>query len=141
MIVLGLDVGDKRVGVAISDAENILASPLTTIERSVDDAITVQAIVDIVMNRKVERVIAGLPYSLSGAVGPQANRTLAFIEKLSQSTTVPVETRDERLSTVAAQRMLRQTGKKGAQMKAQIDAAAAAYILQGYLDILRMSEQ
>jgi len=141
MIVLGLDVGDKRVGVAISDAENILASPLTTIERSVDDAITVQAIVDIVMNRKVERVIAGLPYSLSGAVGPQANRTLAFIEKLSQSTSVPVETRDERLSTVAAQRMLRQTGKKGAQMKAQIDAAAAAYILQGYLDILRMSEQ
>jgi putative holliday junction resolvase len=141
MIVMGLDVGDKRIGVAISDAENILATPLTTIERSADDAVTVQTIIDIVTNRKVERIIAGLPYSLNGTIGPQATRTLSFIEKLSQSTDIPVETRDERMSTVAAQQMLRQSGKNSMQMKGKIDSAAAAYILQGYLDILRMTEQ
>jgi len=141
MIVLGLDVGDKRVGVAISDAENILASPLTTIERSADDSVAVKSIIDIVSNRKVDRIIAGLPYSLNGTLGPQAKRTLSFIESLSQSTDVPVETRDERMSTVAAQQLLRQSGKNSMQMKGKIDAAAAAYILQGYLDILRMSEQ
>ena len=141
MIVLGLDVGDKRIGVAISDAENILATPLTTIERSSEDAAALKAIADIIRERKVEMVIAGLPYSLNGTIGPQAARTLSFIEVLARNIDVPVETRDERMSTVAAQQMLRQSGKNSMQMKGKIDSAAAAYILQGYLDILRASMQ
>jgi len=141
MIVLGLDVGNKRIGVAISDAENILATPLATIERTDEDETVLKAITDIVRDRRVERIIAGLPYSLNGTIGPQAARTLSFIEKLSGNVDVPVETRDERMSTVAAQQMLRQSGKNSLQMKGKIDSAAAAYILQGYLDILRASQQ
>ena len=141
MIVLGLDVGNKRIRVAISDAENILATPLVTIERTAEDEIALKAITDIVRDRRVERIIVGLPYSLNGTIGPQATRVLLFIEKLSGNVDVPVETRDERMSTVAAQQMLRQSGKNSLQIKGKIDSAAAAYILQGYLDILRASQQ
>jgi putative Holliday junction resolvase len=128
---LGLDIGDKRIGVALSDPDGILASPLTIINRS-DESLDIEAIVDIIKSQEVERVIVGLPYSLDGSLGEQANKVKAFTQKLASRIQVPLEYRDERLTTVMAERLGRAGGKK--RGKTRDDAQAAALILQGYLD-------
>lgn len=132
---LGLDVGDRRIGVAISDPGQILASPLTTIVRE-DDDIAVAKIVEIVNKYEAQRIIIGLPYSLDGNIGKQANKVKTFAEKLSKCTEAIVEFRDERLSTVAVDHLLIEAGIKSQKRKDRRDAAAAAFILQGYLDSL-----
>ena len=111
---LGLDVGDRRIGVALSDPEGILASPLTIINCQ-DKKTGVEAIVDIINQNQVGQVIAGLPRSMDGSIGWQAEKVQAFIEELRNHTEVPVEFRDERLSTVSAKRLMqgvRKTRKK-----------------------------
>jgi putative Holliday junction resolvase len=129
---LGLDIGDRRIGVALSDPDGILASPLTIINRS-DESLDIEAIVDIVNRQEVGRVIVGLPYSLDGSLGEQAEKVKAFTRKLASRIQVPLEYRDERLTTVMAER-LGQAGGKKTKRKAGHDAQAAALILQGYLD-------
>ena len=133
---MGLDVGDRWIRVALSDPLGILASPLTRIERT-DDEAAVKAIADLVRKHEARAVVAGLPYSLNGNVGPQAVRVHDFLQKLAQSLTVPVETSDERLSTVVATQGMIAAGASRASRKGKIDAAAAALILQWYLDRLR----
>lgn len=135
---LGLDIGDRRIGVAISDPEQILASPLTTIVRDDDDK-AIDNIVDIVNKYEVQRIVIGLPYSLNGKIGEQAYKVKTFVEKLSKCTKVNIEFRDERLSTVAVTHLLIEAGmkKKNRKIKERRDAAAAAFILQGYLDSLK----
>jgi putative Holliday junction resolvase len=128
---LGLDIGERRIGVALSDPDGILASPLTIINRS-DESLDIEAIIDIIKSQEVERVIVGLPYSLDGSLGEQANKVKAFTQKLASRIPVPLEYRDERLTTVMAERLGRAGGKK--RGKARDDAQAAALILQGYLD-------
>lgn len=135
MRILGLDVGDRRIGVAISDPGQILASPLTTIVRE-DDDIAVAKIVEIVNKYEAKRIIIGLPYSMDGNIGKQANKVKIFAEKLSKCTEAIVEFRDERLSTVAVDHLLIEAGIKSQKKKDRRDAAAAAFILQGYLDSL-----
>ncbi len=130
---LGLDIGDKRIGVALSDPEEILASPLTTIFRA-DDKTTLDAIVKLVDSHQVQRVVVGLPYSLDGSMGNQANKVRSFIEQLSKCIEVDIEVLDERLSTVTAENLLIEAGIKSGRRKERRDAAAAAVILQGYLD-------
>jgi putative Holliday junction resolvase len=139
MRTLGLDVGDSRIGVAISDPEEILASPLVTITRDNDDN-AIYTIVELVNKHKVERIVVGLPYSLDGNIGRQASRVIEFIEKLSKNTSAEIETRDERLSTVAAGHLLAEAGIKSTRAKSRRDAAAAAFILQGYLDSLKVCD-
>ncbi len=139
MRTLGLDIGDKRIGVAISDPEEILASPLVTIIRDSDDT-AIDAIVKLVDKHGVERIVVGLPYSLNGNIGKQASRVMDFIEKLSKFTRADIKTRDERLSTVAVERLLAEAGIKSARAKSRRDAAAAAFILQGYLDSLKVCD-
>jgi putative holliday junction resolvase len=134
---LGLDVGDKRIGVAISDADQILASPLTTIVRENDD-LTMSSIIELIDKYEVKKIIIGFPYSLNGTISKQAEKVQAFAEKLSQYTKVTIQLRDERLSTVAVDRLLIATGMKSQKRKEQRDAAAAAFILQGYLDSLKI---
>ena len=133
---LGLDIGDRRIGVAISDPEQILASPLTTIVRE-DDDIAVGKIVEIVNKYEVQRIVIGLPYSLDGNIGRQASKVKTFVEKLSKCTKADIELRDERLSTVAINHLLIEAGIKSRERKERRDAAAAAFILQGYLDSLK----
>ena len=133
---LGLDIGDRRIGVAISDPEQILASPLVTIVRDDDDK-AIEAIVALVNKYEVQRIIIGFPYSLNGNVGKQANKVQAFADKLSQHTKADIQLRDERLSSVAVDRLLVEAGMKSKKRKEQRDAAAAAFILQGYLDSLK----
>ena len=136
MRVLGLDIGDKRIGVALSDPQGLLASALTIIERR-DSAADIQAILNLVEKHGVERIIIGLPLSLDGSIGQQAEKVQAFAKMLGQEVDVPVESWDERLSTVAAERLLIEVGARRAKRKKHRDAIAASFILQGYLDRLR----
>jgi putative Holliday junction resolvase len=137
MRTLGLDVGDKRIGVAISDPGEILASPLAIITRE-DDKKAIADIIKLVDQYDVERIVVGLPYSLDGSIGRQANKVMDFAERLSKHTKTSMEVWDERLSTVAVERLLREAGSKKARKRANQDAAAAAFILQGYLDSLKV---
>lgn len=137
---LGLDIGDRRVGVAISDIEGILASPLETIA-NVDDDKTIVAILKLVTKYEVQHIVIGLPYSLDGSIGQQANKVMTFIDKLSKYTEIDISTQDERLSTVEAKHLLMQAGTKGDKIKLKRDAAAATLILQRYLDNLEICDQ
>jgi putative Holliday junction resolvase len=138
---LGLDVGDRRIGVALSDPLGVLASPLSVFERK-DDAADIDFILRLVKEHGVGRVIVGLPQSMNGMIGAQAEKVKSLAEKLKQSLHIPVEFRDERLTTVNAQRMLQEAGRKKSQnrRKGEYDAAAAAIILQSYLNEARPLE-
>ena len=127
---LGLDIGDKRIGVALSDPQGILASPLTIINCQ-NEAADIETIIDIVNQHQVGRVIVGLPRSMNGSLGKQAEKVMAFVRSLGKQTIIPIEFRDERLSTVSARRLMRETKKKKVRHD---DAIAAALILQAYLD-------
>ncbi len=127
---LGLDIGDRWIGVAMSDPQGILASPHTIIRRT-DESSGINAILAIIDQNQVGAVVVGLPLSLKGSIGSQAEKVQSFVQELSAHTKVPIEYRDERLTTVEAQRLMRMT-KKG--RKDRDDAVAAALILQEYLD-------
>ena len=133
MRCLGLDIGDRRIGVALSDPEGILASPLTVIER-IEDSQALAAIIEIINKQDVGQVIVGLPRSLDGSLGRQAAKVKDFADRLAGQIKVPLEYRDERLTTVMAQRLKRASSGKKTRQKARYDAQAAALILQGYLD-------
>ena len=129
---LGLDVGDRWIGVAISDPGGILATPLAVVERT-SERQDKAAIADIIRRHQVAKVIVGLPVSMDGSIREQAEKVKSFVHNLSTEVGVPVEFRDERLSTVSARRLMRATGKKSTRRNRD-DANAAAVILQGYLD-------
>ncbi len=130
---LGLDIGDKWIGVALSDPQGLLASPLTIINRR-DETTDITAITDIVSQHQVGQIIVGLPRSMDGSLGQQAEKVKVFTQGLRSHTNVPVEFRDERLTTVSAKRLMRAAETKRNRRKARDDAIAAALILQGYLD-------
>jgi len=130
---LGLDIGDKRIGVALSDPQGILASPLTIINRRNDRA-DIEAIIAIVSQNQVGQIIVGLPLSMDGRVGTQAEKVKIFTRELSNHIQVPVEFRDERLSTVSVKRLMQAVRRT---RKTRHDAMAAALILQSYLDEVR----
>ena len=123
---------------ALSDPQGMLASPLTIIHRQ-DEAADIAAVSRIIEQNQVERVIVGLPISMNGSIGRQAEKVKAFTRQLCEQIHVPVEFRDERLTTVAAQRLMQITGSKKSRKKDRHDdAVAAAFILQGYLDEKRV---
>ena len=130
---MGLDIGDKRIGVALSDPLGILASPLTIIDHR-DERLDIEAITNIINQHQVKQIIVGLPRSMNGSIGKQAEKVQTFTQRLCQHTEVPVEFRDERLSTVSAKRLIKATSGKKSKKTVRDDAIAAAFILQGYLD-------
>lgn len=132
MRVLGLDIGDRWIGAALSDPMGIIATPLTIIERKTDEG-ALAAILDIVKENEVGLVVAGVPYSMDGQAGEQAEKAKSFTEKLTQSLEVPVKCCDERLSTYEAQQKIKESGKKKKRPERD-DAVAAAVILQSYLN-------
>ena len=133
MRVLSLDVGDKRIGVAISDPSQVLARSLKVIQRSSrqDDF---AAVAQLVKEYEVERVVVGYPRSLDGTVGGQAEKVERYAEGLAEALDVPVLLWDERFSTVSAERLMREAGLRGKKQRERVDAVAAAVILQDYLD-------
>jgi putative Holliday junction resolvase len=135
---LGVDVGSVRVGVAISDPDGILATPLVTLRRDLDGAADVAQLADLVREHGVIEVVVGLPRSLSGRIGPAAELAQAYAAALGMRLApVPVRLADERLTTVVASRTLSQRGVKGKRQRAVVDQAAAVLILQDWLDANR----
>ena len=131
--ILSLDIGDRRIGVAMSDTLGILATPLTIIDRKKDE-LDITAIIDLVKKHDAGLILAGLPRTLNSSIGQQAEKVQSFVEKLKQQTYVPIEFRDERFTTVDAQRLMREAGTRKKKGKTHDDAAAAAVLLQAYLD-------
>jgi putative Holliday junction resolvase len=133
MRILGLDVGERRIGVAAADERVRVALPIAVIERR-DLPADLDAIARLVQEQGAEAVVVGLPISLNGSLGPQAQVVKAFGQDLAARLALPIEYWDERLSTVEAQRRLASAGHRGPKAKARRDALAAAIVLQGYLD-------
>ena len=129
--ILGIDFGRARIGLAISDELRLLAHPLETIPANKD---SVKRISEIVRDRKIDKVVVGIPRHMSGEIGAAANEALEFATKLRERLPCAVETWDERLTTVAANRALRDSGKKTRDTRKFVDQVAAQMILQGYLD-------
>ena len=134
--VLGLDLGDARIGVAISDPERRLAVPLGTVHVGQPPG-ELKAIAALVSQHEVVQVVLGHPRSMSGASGARAGHAEAFAEALRAILAVPVSLQDERLSTVEAERALRDAGVSGRDRRRVVDRTAAAVILQGWLDAHR----
>ncbi len=132
--VLGIDLGSRRIGVAVSDATGVLASPLTVLERSGDLAADHRALAKLVREEEAERVVVGLPLSLSGAVGPAARAALEEAAAMADVVGVPVETFDERLTTVSANRSMMEQQLKARARRRIIDKVAAAVMLQAWLE-------
>jgi putative Holliday junction resolvase len=131
MSVLGLDVGEKRIGVAL--AQGSIAVPLTVIQR-VEEEVDLQQVISMAHEHSVDIIVVGLPRSMDGSIGAQAEIVLELAAALGNITNMPVDTYDERLSTVEAERLMREAGTKRGKRKQNVDAMAAAVILQGYID-------
>ncbi|MEY3990897.1 MAG: hypothetical protein RI985_1978 [Chloroflexota bacterium] len=131
--VMALDVGERRVGVAMSDLSQTLASPYTTLLAH-PQAVLFQKIQQLIVNEEVVELVIGLPISLNGQEGPQAQRIRQFITAISTCVSIPLHTCDERYTTAEAQRIMIEAGLRPEQRKAKIDEVAASIILQDYLN-------
>jgi putative Holliday junction resolvase len=134
--IMGLDVGDKRIGIAISDETAIIASPRETLERR-GNRKDIAHLLSLAEREEVSEILVGMPFSLDGSSGPQAEKVSRFIEALRAATEIPVATWDERLSTVGAERALLEADVSRAKRRGAVDRVAAALILQSYLDARR----
>lgn len=132
--VLGVDLGSRRIGVAVSDSRRSVATGVTVLARNADRRVDHEALAGIVDSYDAVMVVVGLPLSLSGATGPAAGGVLEEVGQLRRALKVPVETVDERYTTVVASRAMRATGRKAKAQRSAIDAAAAQVLLQGWLD-------
>lgn len=133
--VLGLDLGDARIGVAISDDDRRMAVPLGTIHTGAPADL--KAVAKLVDEHAATTVVVGLPLSMSGERGPAAAKADAFADALRSILSVPVELQDERLSTVEAERGLRDAGVSGRERRNVVDRTAATVILQAWLNATR----
>ena len=132
--VVGLDLGARRIGVAVSDPTGTVASPHEVLERTGNREAEHAAIARIVQELGAERVVVGLPLSLSGGSGPAAEAASEEAEALAKVVGVPVETSDERFTTVTAQRSLIEGNVRRRDRKGSVDKVAAAVMLQSWLD-------
>lgn len=139
MRILGLDHGERRIGVAISDPTGIFARPLVVLERGRKLKTTMTEIAALVREHEVTEVVVGLPLSMSGEFGTKAKEVRAFVIRLREVLSVPVVEWDERLTTVAAERALIEGGVRRERRRSVIDKTAAALILGGYLDHRRVT--
>ena len=131
--ILCIDLGDKRIGTAISDEFGLTAQPHEVFERK-NASFVFSIILDIIDSFQIGEIIVGMPFNMNGSIGPQAQKALAFIEKLKHKVQVPINQWDERLSSCAAEKTLIEANIKRRKRKKIIDKMAAQYILQGYLD-------
>ena len=134
---LGLDLGSKRIGVALSDSSGLIANPYTVIQRSPHHSEDHRRIAAIVSEEEVDVVVVGLPLNMDGSRGPAARAAMAECTVLATVLGVPVETSDERRSTVAADAVLMQSGMRAPDRRKVVDKVAATVILQGWLDARR----
>nr|WP_154337413.1 Holliday junction resolvase RuvX [Paracoccus sp. S-4012] len=133
--LIGLDLGTKTIGVAVSDGLRRVASPLKTLKR-VKFTADAAAVLALIEERGLAGIVLGLPLNMDGSEGPRAQSTRAFARNLERLTALPIAFWDERLSTVAAERAMLEADLSRARRAVAIDAVAAGYILQGMLDRL-----
>lgn len=140
MRLLGLDYGSKTVGVAVSDPLGLTAQGVETIWRKQENKLrqTLSRIEELILEYQVERIVLGYPKNMNNTIGERAVKSLEFKEKLEKRTGLPVVMWDERLTTVEAERTLRETGVRRENRKQYLDQMAAVLILQGYLDRMSM---
>jgi putative Holliday junction resolvase len=129
--ILGIDHGDVRIGIALSDPTEFLASPLCVVEST---NAGIDRIVALIAEHEAEKIVVGLPRNMDGSYGAATEKVRKFIEKLKAKTDVPVFEWDERMSTVSAHHALREAGLDGKRRKGVVDKVAAQIILQNYLD-------
>lgn len=133
MRILGLDIGDKTIGVAVSDLMGWTAQGIEVIKRT-DENQDLQRLQQIVQQYEVESIVAGLPKNMNGTIGPQGEKVQHFAQKIKDTINLPLEFWDERLTTVAAEKLLIGADVSRGKRKKVIDKMAAGFILQGYLD-------
>ncbi|EQE12994.1 hypothetical protein QAO_1231 [Clostridioides difficile CD3] len=131
--IMGLDVGDKTIGVAVSDLMGLTAQGVKTIKR-VGKKKDIEELKAIIKEKQVNKIVSGLPKNMNGTLGPQGEKVIKFCELVKAETGIDVEFWDERLSTVAAERALLEADVSRQKRKKVIDMLAAVIILQGYLD-------
>lgn len=132
--ILGIDYGNKRVGIAVSDALGWTAQPLTTLKQQGHQKLLAE-IKEYIEKYQVEKIVVGMPYSMDGSRGKRAEITQAFINFLENNLAIPVEIQDERLTTSQAENILLEADLSRKDRKDVIDKVAAALILQSYLDL------
>ena len=142
MRILGLDFGSKTVGVAVSDGLLLTAQGVETIERKDENKLrkTCARIEELIAEYEITEIVLGLPKNMNNTEGERVEKTKAFGEMLERRTGLPVHYWDERLTTVAAEQILMESGVRRENRKAVIDKVAAGLILQGYLDCLKTKE-
>jgi putative Holliday junction resolvase len=133
MRFLGLDIGSKRIGLALSDELGITAQGLATLNRTTPGN-DIRKLLEIVRQHKVEKIVIGLPKNMNGTLGKSAEQVLTFIQEMKVKTAIPVDVWDERLSTIAVTRTLVSANVSRRRRKEVVDKLAAVYILQGFLD-------
>ncbi|HWM19562.1 MAG TPA: Holliday junction resolvase RuvX [Ilumatobacteraceae bacterium] len=137
MRALGVDLGSKRIGIAVSDPSGTIASPLTVVHRSSSRRRDLDAIARIATDEDVDTIVVGLPLTMRGEVGQAAEAAIAEAARLATVVGVPVETHDERLTTVTAERSMIDAGMRGEERRRVVDKVAAAVMLQSWLDTRR----
>ena len=140
MRILGIDLGEKRIGISISDELGITAQGLPTI-KSANEIEDLKNIKEIIDQYGVEKIVLGLPINMNGSLGEQAKKAISFAEKLKSSFQLPVELEDERLTTSKAEKFLIETDRSRKKRKKVIDKMSAIIILQSFLDRKKMSKE
>ncbi len=140
MRILAVDPGSRRVGLAISDPTGTIASPLTVVQAEPDDGLA-DRLAGLAREQEAERIVVGLPRNMDGTRGPAAASAERLAARLRAATGLPVETFDERLTSVAAERSLVETGMKRDRRRKNVDQVAAALLLQAYLSRMRSKQR
>lgn len=138
MRILGLDIGDRTIGVAISDPLGLTAQGITTIRRKSEDK-DIEELRKICEEYTVDTIVSGLPKNMNGTLGPQSDKVIKFCKLIEENINLPIKMWDERLTTVAAHRAMLEADLSRSKRKKIVDKMAAIYILQGYLDSISNS--
>lgn len=133
MRILGLDIGDRTIGVAVSDPLGYTAQGITTIRRKNEQS-DIEELIKLCKQYEVDTIVSGLPKNMNGTLGPQSEKVMEFCGKIELAIDVPIKMWDERLTTVAANRAMLEADMSRSKRKKIVDKIAATYILQGYLD-------
>ncbi|MEI6496222.1 MAG: Holliday junction resolvase RuvX [Actinomycetota bacterium] len=132
--VLGIDLGSKRIGIAVSDRSGTIASPLLVLQRTGDRRRDHRRIAELVLEEEAEAVVVGLPLNMNGSLGPAAQAAIAEADALATVVGVPVETHDERRTTATADAAMLEFKMNATERRRVVDKVAAAVMLQGWLD-------
>lgn len=136
MKTMGIDFGLARIGIALSDDTKFLATPFETYKRKGDE-LDIQHLLDIIKTKNVDEIVCGLPMNMAGEEQEIAKKTRDFMSKLNENINIKIEFVDERLSSLMAEEMLKETERDWKKRKEKLDAVAASIILQDYLDGVR----